>query len=198
MPTLLPPPSICSCSSLAWNALSPLASFLHLWQSGLDVNSFTKLPVAEMANHPPGIYPFSPFIVNSLLIVKEFPWALACNRYSATEYISQPPLQLSVCVCVVVLKYTATSSYPDHKKVRSHFVNKGPAIMTPGFPGGSAAKNPPAMQGSQETWVWSLGQEDPVGKEMATHSHNLAWEIPWTEEPDRLQSMGPKETWLSD
>ena len=39
-------------------------------------------------------------------------------------------------------------------------------------------------------WVQSLGQEDPLEKEMATHSSILAWEIPWTEEPDGLQSMG--------
>ena len=48
-------------------------------------------------------------------------------------------------------------------------------------------KNPPAMR---ETWVQSLGWEDPVEKEMATHSSILAWEILWTEEPGRLQSMG--------
>ena len=41
-----------------------------------------------------------------------------------------------------------------------------------------------------ETWVQSLGQEDPMEKEMATHSSILAWKIPWTEEPGRLQSMG--------
>ena len=45
----------------------------------------------------------------------------------------------------------------------------------------------PAMQ---ETWVRSLGQEDPLEKEMATHSSTLAWKIPWTEKPGRLQSMG--------
>ena len=39
-------------------------------------------------------------------------------------------------------------------------------------------------------WVQSLGQEDPCEKEMATHSSKLAWEITWTEEPGRLQSMG--------
>ena len=53
-------------------------------------------------------------------------------------------------------------------------------------------KNLPAIQ---ETWVWSLGQEDPLEKEMATHSSLLAWRIPWTEEPeeaDRLQSMGSR------
>ena len=48
-------------------------------------------------------------------------------------------------------------------------------------------KRLPAMQ---ETWVRSLGQEDPLEKEMATHSSTLAWKIPWTEKPGRLQSMG--------
>ena len=42
----------------------------------------------------------------------------------------------------------------------------------------------------QETRVQSLGQEDPLEKEMATHSSTLAWKIPWTEDPGRLQSMG--------
>ena len=51
-------------------------------------------------------------------------------------------------------------------------------------------KNLPAMP---ETQVGSLGQEDPLEKEMATHSCILAWRIPWTEEPGLLQSMGGKE-----
>ena len=42
----------------------------------------------------------------------------------------------------------------------------------------------------RETWVQSLGQEDPLEKEMATHSGILTWRIPWTEEPGGLQSMG--------
>ena len=42
----------------------------------------------------------------------------------------------------------------------------------------------------QETWVQSLGREDPLEKEMATHSSTLAWKIPWMEEPGRLQSTG--------
>ena len=45
----------------------------------------------------------------------------------------------------------------------------------------------------QETWVRSLGWEDPMEKEMATHSSILAWKIPWTEEPDRYSSWGCKE-----
>ena len=51
------------------------------------------------------------------------------------------------------------------------------------------AKNLPAKQETQETWVQSLGQEDPLEQEMATHSRILAWKIPWTEEPGGLQSM---------
>ena len=50
----------------------------------------------------------------------------------------------------------------------------------------------------QETWVRFLGREDPLEKEMAIQSTTLAWKIPWTEEPDRLQSMGHKESRLSD
>ena len=51
-------------------------------------------------------------------------------------------------------------------------------------------KNPPAMW---ETWVQSLGWEDPLEEGMATHSNILAWRIPWTEEPGGLQSMQYKE-----
>ena len=52
-------------------------------------------------------------------------------------------------------------------------------------------KYPPA---TQEPWVRSLGQEDPLEEEMATHSGILAWRMPWTEEPARLQSRDCKES----
>ena len=52
-----------------------------------------------------------------------------------------------------------------------------------GFPGDSVVKNLPVRK---ETQVWSLGQEDPLEKEMATHASILTWEIPWTEEPGGL------------
>ena len=55
-----------------------------------------------------------------------------------------------------------------------------------------SVKNP-AMQ---ETWVQSQGWEDPLEKEMATHSSILAWRIPWTEEPGGLQSMGSQRVGL--
>ena len=55
-------------------------------------------------------------------------------------------------------------------------------------------KNLPADAEMQEVWVRSLDGEDPLEEEMATYSSTLAWEIPWTEEPGRLQSMGLQRT----
>ena len=62
--------------------------------------------------------------------------------------------------------------------------------MKNGFPSGSAVKNLPANAGNSGDLGQSLGQEDPLKEEMAIHSSVLAWEIPWTEEPGWLQSMG--------
>ena len=61
-------------------------------------------------------------------------------------------------------------------------------------------KNLPAVQETQEMWAQSLGWEDPLEKKMATHSSILAWEIPQTEEPGKLLSMGLQkgQTWLND
>ena len=59
-----------------------------------------------------------------------------------------------------------------------------------GFCSGSAIKNLPAIQDLQETQVQSLGQEDPLEEDIATHFSILAWRIPWTDEPSGLQSIG--------
>ena len=61
-----------------------------------------------------------------------------------------------------------------------------------GFPGGSDRKASEHLPALQVTQFQSLGQEDPLEKEMATHSSTLAWKIPWMEEPGGLQSMGPQ------
>ena len=60
---------------------------------------------------------------------------------------------------------------------------KGLELLFIGFPGGTVIKNPPARQETQEMWVQSLDQEDPLEEERATHSSILAWEIPWREKP---------------
>ena len=65
-------------------------------------------------------------------------------------------------------------------------------VLKEGFLGSSDAKNPPAIR---ETWVRSLGWEDRLEKGMATHSSILAWRIPWTEEPGKLQSLGVAKSW---
>ena len=63
------------------------------------------------------------------------------------------------------------------------------------FPGGASVKRILlSTQETQKTQVRSLGLEDPLEKEMATHSSILSWRIPWTEEPGGLQSMGLKES----
>ena len=59
--------------------------------------------------------------------------------------------------------------------------------MLGAVPGGQTVNKLAAME---ETWVRSLGREDHLEEEMATHSSILAWKIPWTEKPGRLQSMG--------
>ena len=59
-----------------------------------------------------------------------------------------------------------------------------------GFPSSSVVENPSAMKETQETWVWSLGQEDPLEEEMETHSSVLSWKISWIEVPGGLQSNG--------
>ena len=71
---------------------------------------------------------------------------------------------------------------------------------TPLFPGTSlVAQTVKCLPAMQETQVQSLGWEDPLEKEMAIHSSTIAWKIPWTEEPGRLQSMGLQSwTRLSD
>ena len=62
------------------------------------------------------------------------------------------------------------------------------------FPGDPGIKNLPVMKNLQETCILSLDLEDPLKKEMETHSSILAWEIPWTEEPSRLYPMGSQKS----
>ena len=69
----------------------------------------------------------------------------------------------------------------EKRKIRIGNVAYGASLVA------QRLKRLPAMQ---ETWVRALGREDPLEKEMATHSSTIAWKIPWTEEPGRLQSMG--------
>ena len=70
-----------------------------------------------------------------------------------------------------------------------------------GFPANSVHLQCRRLAGDlQETRVWSVGQEDPLVQEIATHSNILAWEIPWTQEPRRLQSMGShrvRQDWVT-
>ena len=68
------------------------------------------------------------------------------------------------------------------------------SVVDMGFPGSTVLKNLPPKAG--DTGSSSLGQEDPLEEEMATHSSSLAWRILWTEEPGGLQSMGSQRVRL--
>ena len=64
-----------------------------------------------------------------------------------------------------------------------------------GFLGSASGKEPTCQCGRHETWLWSLGPEDPREEELATHSSIIAWKIPRTEDPGGLQSIGSQGVW---
>ena len=87
-------------------------------------------------------------------------------------------------------RFTKLISWCPEQENKTHFT----AYLYVVLPSLAAqlVRNPPAIQ---ETGVQSLGQDDPLDEEMATHSSFLAWRIPWTEEPGRLQSVGSQKSW---
>ena len=99
------------------------------------------------------------------------------NQYSENEYTTQSNLQIQYN------PYQITNGI--FHRARTNNFQEGVSWV-------QRLKHLPAMQ---ETWVRSLGQEDPLEKEMATHSSILAWEIPWTEEPGRLTVRGVVKEW---
>ena len=97
------------------------------------------------------------------------------------------PYKLVVLARSVKWSYETTSTFSVWS-LSSHLSLFQPHIhASEGFPDGSVVKNLLAMQ---ESWVPSLGQEDPLKEEMATHFSILAWKTPWTEDPGGLQSIG--------
>ena len=91
----------------------------------------------------------------------------------------------------VVFKVQQQGTMTEARRCETEYSCSGNSIEREqpkgGLPDGSVVKNLPLMQ---EMRVQSMGQEDPLEKEMATYSSILAWKIPWTEEPGSLQSMG--------
>ena len=107
-------------------------------------------------------------------------------------------IYICVCVCITqpqkIMKDTVAATWMNlkeyHTKMKS---DRERQILYGGLRGKGAslvAQRLKCLPGMQETWAQSLGREDPLEKEIATHSSTLAWRIPWREEPGRLQSMG--------
>ena len=86
-----------------------------------------------------------------------------------------------------ILQYTLKKEKKRKACINSTNNNKSKGKTHLSVPIAQLVKNLPAVQ---ETWVWFLGREDPLEKKLAVHSSILAWKIPWTEEPGRLQSKG--------
>ena len=100
--------------------------------------------------------------------------------------IKQKTILLAICNLSDIVKYNFHQVTPAQNLTANSLT---PLVV-------QMMKNMPTMQ---ETWVWSLGQEDPLEKGVAIHSTILVWRILWTEEPGRLQSMRSQSwTWWSD
>ena len=97
--------------------------------------------------------------------------------------VSQGIGSKSPLVIPTIFRFSATEALLCH---RSYWVLQPPSIHWASL----VAQMVKHLSTMWETQVRSLGGEDPLEKEMATHSSTLAWKIPWTEEPGRLQSMG--------
>ena len=92
---------------------------------------------------------------------------------------------------LVMTKALGLSFLTRKKSVLKHEAQIIPTILSISSPGASpVAQTVKCLPAMWETWVQSLGWEDPLEKEMATHSSTLAWKIPWTEKPGGLQSVG--------
>ena len=108
----------------------------------------------------PPLYPHSPSWWTHFNISCLILLCLSLRKKKVSLFLTQKSLYVYVCMYVCLLSLSLVAQMVKHLPTR------------------------------WETWVQSLGQDDPLEKEMATHSSILAWKIPWMEEPGRLQSMG--------
>ena len=124
------------------------------------------------------------------------PWDVSCSyfymRKWSLRYIKYNPEFAQTNTLVDILaRFKIKSVWPQNSSFFTTIILIISVPVRVGLPPmAQAVKNPPAMQERKKTQVWSPGWEDLLQEGMATHSSILAWKIPWTEEPDRLQSMG--------
>ena len=130
-----------------------------------------------------------PLVPRALQVMTRGCWG---SRGKQQSYQSHPPSPWLVPNMTVFSKTSKKNLVFQYVNMNFHITE------TWGFSVGSGSKESAWMQ---ETWVWSLGGEYHLEKEMASHSSILAWRIPWTEEPGRLQSMGSQRVrndWMTN
>ena len=108
------------------------------------------------------------------------------------KYENQYPITAMDCrmICNIASRGNATYKCKIYHKNSERIKPKGIILKLCTYGVSLVAQSVKKLPAVQETGVWSLGQEDPLEKKMATHSSILAWEMPWIEEPGGLQSMG--------
>ena len=163
------------------------------WSQGVKQSFMWEGNIHERSKHPPPAeYTFSRYVV-ALCAAVARPVLLSVPKSTTSEenklvlkqYASYGPMQWPWRWGVHCAEPPSKGPVTRAPSVRGEFIQR--LCFSRGFPGGSVLKNPLLMWDMQ---VWSLVREDPVEKASATHSSILAWEIPWTEGPSRLLSLG--------
>ena len=111
------------------------------------------------------------------------------NTKTSRKYQDNPEWEKSLQIILLIRDFSRTYKellQLNNKRTNTQFKHRSRIYRDEGLPGGTVVKKPPAVQ---EMGVRPLGGEDPLEKEMATHSSILAWRFLWTEEPGELQSM---------
>ena len=147
---------------------------------------------------PPSRSSMSPDLGHTFLFAGHCPFLWVLSSQKRNHFLLQVLWRWKFGALLTILDNPITPQYynPPYK---TRTWQNGPGIptLTNTFLVAQMVKSLPAMR---KTQVWSLGWEDTLENEVATHSRTLAWKIPWTEEPGRLQSMEAAKSWtqLSD
>ena len=158
-------------STVSWSLLKFMSTECYLTVS----SSVTPFSFCLQSFPTSGSFPMSQFFSSGGQSIR----ASASARVLPMNIQGWFPLGLTG---LISLLFKGLSRVFFSTTIRNHqFFGVEPSLMA------QRVKNPPAVQETQETWVWFLGQEDPLEKEMATHSSILAWEIPWSGKPGKLQ-----------
>ena len=186
-------------------------SFFPLHAPVLSSGSFLPLRHLPCHSHFQSIQSCQLHLFFVMALIIPFHWIKAFRDSPLPTKLKRNPwsgAQVSVFYGLILWLLPPTTTYSAWQatvhgvtRVGRNLTTKSPALPIQGLPRWHSGKKSTSVQGTQKTWVWSLGQEDPLEEEMATCSSILAWKITWTEEPGGLQSMGSqraRHSWVTE